>query len=265
MLVTKMPEMKATWLLGALLASLMVITVFAVTAVAPTEDDMGDTQRILYVHVPIAWLALLSFAVMTIAGIQYLRHRDLAWDCWTFAAAELGWLCCGLTLVTGSLWAREEWGTWWTWDPRLTTLFVLWMIYSGCLLARGSMSDAHQRARICASLAMLGSIDLPLVIMATRWFRGIHPVSPAMEPTMRFVLYFSLFSFSVFFVVLLVCRARQIRLETMLPELFRALPSRNSAIATQCHLPCHWAVARPARPSDRVSRKARSRDLAIRG
>jgi heme exporter protein C len=107
------------------------------------------------------------------------------------------------------------------------------MIYSGCLLVRGSLSDAHRRARISAVLAVLGLFDLPLVIMATRWFRGIHPISPAMEPAMRYILFFSVISFSVFFAVLLVSRARQIQLETMLSELTRHLPSRNlTATAT---------------------------------
>lgn len=173
---------------GLLLVVLMLIVNVAVAIVAPKDNGMGDAQRILYVHVSVAWLSLLSFVVMAATGIQYLRHRDLAWDAWSHAAGELGWLCCSLTLFSGSLWAHEAWGTWWTWDPRLTTAFILWLFYSGFLMVRESVTDIHRRARICAVLATVGVLDVPLVTMATRWFRGIHPVSPQMEPTMRMVL-----------------------------------------------------------------------------
>ena len=90
---------------------------------------MGDAQRIVYVHVAVAWLGLLGFVHRWPARrADVSLRRDLAWDHWSQAAAELGWLCCGLTLVTGSLWAHAAWGTWWTWDPRLTTAFILWAI-----------------------------------------------------------------------------------------------------------------------------------------
>ncbi|GAG12723.1 unnamed protein product, partial [marine sediment metagenome] len=88
---------------------------------APTEQTMGDAQRIVYVHVSVAWFSLASFTLMAGAGLVYLVRRSLAWDHWAQAAAEVGWLSSSLTLATGSLWAHEAWGTWWTWDPRLTT------------------------------------------------------------------------------------------------------------------------------------------------
>ena len=184
---------------GLLLVSLMLIVNVAVAIVAPTDDGMGHAQRILYVHVSVAWLSLLSFVVMAVTGIQYLRRRELAWDAWSHAASEIGWLCCSLTLFSGSLWAHEAWGTWWTWDPRLTTVFILWLFYSGCLMVREGVADPHRRARICAVLAAVGVLDVPLVTMATRWFRGIHPVSPQMEPTMRTVLAITVLSFTAFF------------------------------------------------------------------
>ena len=138
---------------GAMVRSLLVagplaVAILALCLIAPTEGTMGHVQRIVYVHVPVAWLGLLGLPVMAGSGIMYLARRQLAWDHWFQAAGELGWLCCSLTLVTGSLWARRAWGTWWEWDPRLTTYFILWVIYSGILMVRSGLEDPHQRARI---------------------------------------------------------------------------------------------------------------------
>jgi heme exporter protein C len=218
------PRGKTTWvwaLPGLMLVGLMLIVNCAVTLVAPTDIGMGDAQRILYVHVSVAWLSLISFVVMAAGGIQYLRQRDLAWDAWSQAAGEIGWLCCSLTLFSGCMWAHEAWGTWWTWDPRLTTVFVLWLFYSGCWIVREGITDMHRRARICAVLATLGVLDVPLVTMATRWFRGIHPVSPRMEPTMRLALLITALSFTAFFAVTLVQRRKQLRLKYILIDSLR--------------------------------------------
>ncbi|OHB84712.1 MAG: hypothetical protein A2V98_21545 [Planctomycetes bacterium RBG_16_64_12] len=206
-------------LFGLLAAGFVTAAILAACLFAPREQTMGDAQRIVYVHVAVAWFGLVSFLVMAGTGVVYLMRRDLAWDQWSEAAAELGWLSSGLTLLTGSLWAHEAWGTWWTWDPRLTTAFVLWAIYSGYLLVRASLDDPHRRARLAAVLAIVGTLDVPLVVLVTRWFRGIHPVSPAMEPPMRAALWVSLVGFSAFFTLLLVRRRTQLRLESLLGRL----------------------------------------------
>jgi len=150
---------------------------------------------------------------------MYLVRRDLAWDQWAQSAAEVGWLCCSLTLLTGSLWAHNAWGTWWTWDPRLTTAFILWALYSGYLIVRASLEDPHRRARLGAVLAIIGILDVPAVVLATRWLRGMHPATPGMEPSMYVVLLISLVGFSAFFALLLVQRRRQLRLEGLLASL----------------------------------------------
>jgi len=204
-----------------LVAGLPAGAIFALCLVAPTEETMGHAQRIVYVHVPVAWLGLLGLLVMAGSGIMYLAHRQLAWDHWFQSAGELGWLCCGLTLVTGSLWARHAWGTWWEWDPRLTTSFILWVVYSGILLVRSSLEDPHQRARIGAVLAILGTVDIPLLVMATHWFRGMHPVSPEMVPAMRITLLLSVVAFTAFFATLAVRRRNQLQLECLAVELRR--------------------------------------------
>lgn len=197
------------------LASVLLVAaaLAAIFFVAPTERTMGVAQKIVYLHVAVAWLGLVGFILVAVTGLGYLVRRNLAWDRWSLAAAELGWMCCGLTLVTGSLWAHEAWGTWWTWEPRLTAAFILWAIYSGYLILRASVEDPHQKARVAAVLAIVGVLDVPLVVMATRWFRGIHPVSPEMEPSMHGVLLLSVVAMTALFAVLVVRRGRQLRLE----------------------------------------------------
>lgn len=203
----------------ALVAGMVAAAMLSVFALAPTEQTMGDVQRILYIHVATAWCGLAAFLLMAACGAMFLLRRDLAWDDWAQAAAELGWLACGMTLATGSLWARAAWNAWWTWDPRLTATLVLWMIYSGTLVLRGSIDDPHRRARVGAILAILGSIDLPLVMMATRWFRGMHPAAPQMASTMRAVLLLTVVAVSAVFVLLLVRRCMQLRLKRAIADL----------------------------------------------
>ncbi|MCA9061729.1 MAG: cytochrome c biogenesis protein CcsA [Planctomycetaceae bacterium] len=211
---------ESRWLMirHGLLAALLVAALVAV-GTAPTEVTMGDAQRILYVHVSVAWLGLCGFVTMAVFGLLYLLRRDLRHDDWAQAAGELTWGTCSLTLATGSLWAHAAWGTWWTWDPRLLTAFILWAVCCGYLMTRNSVSDPHQRARVSAVVAIVGLLDVPLVIMATRWFRTIHPVSPEMEPRMRMVLLLSICACSALFATLLFHRRKQIRLEQEVADL----------------------------------------------
>jgi heme exporter protein C len=212
----------AAKVLGMLsLAGLLSGALLMICCVAPTERTMGHAQRIVYIHVAVAWLGLVGLPAMAACGVAYLARRNLRWDHAYQAAAELGWLSCGLTLATGSLWAHEAWGTWWVWDPRLTTSFILWLIYSGILLVRAGLDDAHQRARVGAILGVLGVVDIPLVVMATRWFRGLHPVAPRMEPVMRITLLITVVAFTALFVWLTACRRRQLQLSHSLDSLRR--------------------------------------------
>ncbi len=196
----------------ALAGGLLTVAIIAICCV-PTEQTMGDAQRIVYVHVAVAWLGLLGFVAVAGGGVGYLLSRDLTWDQWSQAACEVGWLCSTLTLITGSLWAHAAWGTWWTWDPRLVTSFILWAFYSGHLILRSSLDDAHLRARFGAVLAIVGVADVPLVVMATRWFRGIHPVAPAMEPSMRYALLASVLGLTAVMTLLVVRRRTQLEME----------------------------------------------------
>ncbi len=198
-----------------LLAGLLAGAVLCACWVAPTEATMGHAQRIVYLHVPVAWLGLLAMLVMAVCGASYLCTRRLLWDQWFQAAAESGWLCTSLTLVTGSLWAHEAWGTWWEWDPRLTSAFVMWCIFCGVLLVRSGLDDPHRAARAGAVLGILGALDVPLVVMATRWFRGLHPVAPQMDPVMRWTLLFCGLAFTLFFGWVVHHRRQQIALEQL--------------------------------------------------
>jgi heme exporter protein C len=191
-------------------AAALVAAMAMVFLVAPTEETMGPVQRVLYLHVAVAWFALAAFLGTAVTGGAFLYTRRLDWDHWSAAMAEMAWLCLTLTLVTGMLWARGAWNTWWTWDPRLTTVFVLWAISSGYWLLRSGIEDMHRAARVGAALAILGAIDLPLVVMATRWFRGVHPRAPEMPPAMRLTMLACAVAFGLLFGLLIVMRRRQI-------------------------------------------------------
>jgi heme exporter protein C len=200
---------KVRWELPAAVGLAAVLS--AIASLAPCEATMGNVQRVFYVHVPAAWLSLLGLLVMAGSGALYLRTRNQAWDQWSQAAAELGWICCGLTLATGSLWAHAAWGTWWTWDPRLTATFILWMIYSACLILRAQVDDPHRRGRLSAVFAVIGALDVPLVIVAAHWFRGIHPPSVALAPAMRVALWACVAAFTALFGVLLTWRRARLQ------------------------------------------------------
>jgi heme exporter protein C len=217
--------------LHVLAAALLSAAVVGIFLLAPAEETMGDVQRIMYVHVAVAWFSLMACVAMAGSGIGYLATRNLAWDHWSHAATEVGWLAATLTLATGSLWARMAWGAWWTWDPRLTTVFLLWAIYSGCLLVRGGVEEPRRAARLGAVLAVVALLDLPLIVLATHWFRGIHPKAPVMEPGMRTVLWLSVAGFGSVLALLLARRRSQLRFEHVVdsleeetPEWARSLP-----------------------------------------
>ena len=204
---------------GALITCLVFASMWMIFFVAPTEATMGDVQRIVYIHVAVAWCGLAGCLAMGCCGAMFLVRRRLEWDFWSQASGEIGWICSTLTLITGSAWAHEAWGTWWTWEPRLTLSLVLWIIYAGLFLVRSSIEDPYRRARIVGVLAVVGMSDVPLVLMATRWFRGVHPITPEMEPRMRLVLWASVISFTALFAYLAVLRRRQLEVSERTAQL----------------------------------------------
>ena len=199
--------------LGAVTLVAMLSALYAALIFAPTERVQGDVQRIFYVHVPLAWNAYLAFLVVFVASIAYLWRRSTWWDALARASAEIGLLFTTLVLITGSLWARPIWGTWWSWDARLTTSLVLWFIYLGYLLIRSSVSDERRGARYAAVIGIIGFVDVPIIHQSVVWWRTLHPESvvlapggPAMPPSMLVSLGLSLLAFTLLYAYLLHLR-----------------------------------------------------------
>ena len=142
--------------------------------IAPREATMGDVQRIFYYHLPSAWIAFLLFFVNFLASIWYLFRRSTGADALALASAEVGVSFCTIVLITGPLWARPVWGIWWTWDARLTSTLVLWLIYVSYLVLR-HYATGGQVPVLAAALGIFGFVDVPIVYMAIRWFRTQHP------------------------------------------------------------------------------------------
>jgi heme exporter protein C len=199
-------------IVAALVFSLLAGAIAMMFLYAPTEATMGDAQRILYLHVSVTWSGLAACVAMGACSAVYLFRRNLVWDYWSQASTEVACLCFTVTLASGSLWAHEAWGVWWTWEARLTSALVLWLMLAGTCLARASVDDLHSRARIGAVLAILAICNLPILIMATRWFRGVHPVAPEMDPRMRVVMLTAMLGFTAFFALLVWQRRSQIDL-----------------------------------------------------
>ena len=197
--------------LASLSALGLLSTLAGALLYAPTERVQGDVQRIFYFHVPLAWVAYLAFFVVFGASVAYLRTRRERWDALALASAEVGLLFTTLVLVTGSLWARPIWGTWWSWDARLTTTLVLWLLYAGYRMVRAYAGDAARGARYAAVLGIVGFLDVPLVHQSVVWWRTLHPGPTVVQaggrigmPAPMFqVLLLSLLAFTLLYLYLL--------------------------------------------------------------
>lgn len=146
--------------------------------VAPKEASMAmlePIQRIFYIHLPSAFISFLGFFAVFVASVAYLTTRRLQWDWLAASAAEVGVVFCAVVLITGPLWAKPVWNVWWTWDARLTTTLILFLIYVGYLMLRQYVTDSHRRALLAAVVGILGFVDVPIVYMANRWWRTNHP------------------------------------------------------------------------------------------
>jgi heme exporter protein C len=214
---------------------LLLIAIGMVFFYAPTEAVMGDVQRVFYFHVAAGWVGMLSFLVAAIAGVAYLARGNHKWDIVGLSAIEIGIVFAFINIVTGAIWARPIWNTWWTWDPRLTTATVMELIYIAYLMLRQGIEDPDRRARFGAVYAIIGFLSVPLTFYSARLFRTIHPVVIGtndpnaqgqfdMTPKMLQTFMFSLLTFTFIFITLLWHRIRvgrlnekveQLRLKTM--------------------------------------------------
>lgn len=201
-------------ILIGLTAVAMIISLYLVFLYVPTERTMGIVQRIFYFHVPSAWVAFLAFLVAFVAGIVHLVRPHWRWDTAGAASIEIGIVFSTIAVVTGSLWARPTWNTWWTWDPRLTTTLILWIYYVSVLLLRQMVENKERQARFSAVLCIVGFVNVPIVFLTIRLWRTIHPVlftseGFALESSMLLALLVSLLTFTLLYLCLLWLRMRQ--------------------------------------------------------
>ncbi len=191
----------------------MLISTYAALIYAPTETIMGNIQRIFYFHMGTVWVATIAFMIVFVASIIFLINGKKKWDVLAYTSAEIGVLFITLTIITGSIWAKPVWGTWWTWDPQLTTTFILWILYIVYLLIRANSGFDEKKAKYSAVFAIIAFIDLPLVYISARVMRGISPVvfgpgGGGIEPKMLNALLITLVSFTLLFILLLIERVK---------------------------------------------------------
>ena len=192
--------------------------------VAPTESTMGNVQRIFYYHLPHAWVAFLLFFVNFLASIWYLIRRTERSDALALASAEVGVVFCTVVLVTGPLWARPVWGIWWTWDARLTSTLVLWLIYVSYLVLRRFATGAQTQV-LAAALSIFGFLDVPIVYLSIRYFRTQHPQpviaggeGSGLDPRMWTAVLWNLAGFLSFALLLIWMRYRLALAENAVEE-----------------------------------------------
>ena len=191
---------------------LMVGSLYMSLIWAPTEITLGDSQRIFYIHIPLAWLGMLSVIILAIFSIAYLITRNIKWDNLAYSTAELGFILITLVLVTGMIWSKAEWTVWWTWDPKLTTTVILWFIYLAYIMLRMYGPSDLRGASYGAVLGIIGAIDVPMIYMAANWWSSAHPElnigplsdqSSSVNSEMMMTLLVSLIAYTMLYIIIL--------------------------------------------------------------
>ena len=199
---------------------------------APREATMGDVQRIFYFHVSSAWVGFFGFFVTFLAGIAYLARGERRWDILALSSAEIGLAFITMTLLTGALWAKPVWGTYWTWEPRLTISAVQWLLYVAYVMLRGSAVSKERGARFAAVYGIVAFVTVPLSWFAIRWWRTLHPqilsgAGMALTPGMLRALFASLGAFTLLYAALLRQRIRLEQARDRLADLQLRLDHRG--------------------------------------
>jgi heme exporter protein C len=230
---------KAAYWLGVVTLAMMTAAIFMVFVYVPTEAQQGIVQRIFYFHVPCAWVAFAAFALVAISGGFYLWLGQQVWDDLAYASAEVGMLFCTLVLITGSIWAKPIWGAWWTWDSRLTTTLVLWLLYGGYLTLRVMANEVPQVGRLAAVVGIVAAADVPVIIVSVRLWRTIHPAVIVTrqgghgleDPRMIATLLVSMSAFTALCVWLLMLRFSTLRTTARIADLGRQLALAEAEMA----------------------------------
>lgn len=214
-------------------ALLMALTLYLVYFWAPTEQNLGVSQRIFYFHVPLGWIGMVSIIVVAVASVMHLFTGWQRWDDLAYSTAELGVIYASLILVTGAIWGKPVWGVWWTWDPKLTTTLVLWFIYVAYLMIRAYGPMGSQGRRFASVIALIGAIDAPIIYMASIWWRTAHPalnIGPAADEAdaigssrIYITLLVSVIAFTVMYIALLTERYALRKSESDLDELHQRM------------------------------------------
>jgi heme exporter protein C len=203
---------------------MLVLSQWFVWSYAPVERQMGLVQKIFYLHLPLAWWGFVSFFLVFVWSILFLWRQKEVYDLVAGAAAEIGVLFCSLVLITGMLWAKASWNTWWTWEPRLSTTLVMWFVYCGYLILRKSFGTEQKHKKFCAVLGILGFLDVPLVFLSARLWRSIHPTVMAsreggLPAEMWLTVLVCLVAWGGLFLSLLLLRYDQLKISAKLDRL----------------------------------------------
>jgi heme exporter protein C len=236
----------ATRVLGVLTVGALAVLAVLALVVTPADVNQKDAVRLIYIHVPAATMMYAAFGITALASVLYLLPRTRArnWDTLAGASAEIGVVFTGLTLVTGAIWGRTTWGVWWTWDARLTSTAVLFVLFLGYLALRRVGGDVDARAKRNSIAALAAFIDVPIVHKSVEWWRTLHQKStlldektflhPHIHGSMLFTLLFGLASFTLLFAWLLIHRYRLAKLEDRMEDegLERAIAERRAEVLT---------------------------------
>ena len=208
-------------ILAASAMLLVIASAYAAFFIAPEERTMGLIQRIFYFHVASAWAGFTAFFLCFLGNLLYIWKRHQKYDWLAVSGAEVGLAFTTVVLITGPIWAHPVWGIWWTWDARLTSTFVLWLLYVSYLLLRALVEEPDRRALLSSLFGIFAFLDVPLVFGAIRWWRTQHPQPVIMggqgsglDPTMKTVFFFSAFAMHVLMTFLIVERYSLEKMQT---------------------------------------------------
>jgi len=206
--------------LGWLAAAGLIAGLAMAFGYAPREAVQGNVQRIMYIHVPSVLTAYLAFGLVFAGSVAYLATGRTGWDRLAAAAAEIGVLVTAVVIASGSIWGRPTWGVWWTWDARLTSTAVLFVVYVGYLLLRAMVEEPEARARFAAVVGIVGAVNIPIVHFSVQWWRALHqpatilaPGRAPLSPALGLPLAVNWLAFTVLFAYFLVRRMQIARLE----------------------------------------------------